>query len=89
MSQKKTGTDVVLLRGCPQSYMPNPVEGLCELYEDMVEVLLVLEMLVTKIIGIFCPVNHEYEQFFLESGIFVIYMMSLSDKNIKFSVKTV
>ena len=36
----KVGTDVVLLHGCPQSCMPNPVEGLHEVYEDMVEVLL-------------------------------------------------
>ena len=28
----------------PQSCMPNPVEGLREVYEDMVEVLLVLEI---------------------------------------------
>ena len=38
---------VVLLHGCPQSYMPNPVEGLLEVYEDMVEVLLVLEIFLT------------------------------------------
>ena len=40
----KVGADVVLLHGCPQSCMPNPVEGLLEVYEDMVEVLLVLEI---------------------------------------------
>ena len=34
--------DVVLLHGCPQSYMPNPVGGLLEVHEDMVEVLQVL-----------------------------------------------
>ena len=34
----KVGTDVVLLHGCPQSCMPNPVEGRLEVYEDMVEV---------------------------------------------------
>ena len=34
------GADVVLLHGCPQSCMPNPVEGLLEVYEDMVEVWL-------------------------------------------------
>ena len=28
--------------------MPNPVEGLLEVYEDMVEVLLVLEILLTE-----------------------------------------
>ena len=40
---EKVGDDV-LLHGCPQSCMPNPVEGLLEVYEDMVEVLLVLEI---------------------------------------------
>ena len=40
----KVGADVVLLHGCPQSCMPNPVEGLLEVYESMVEVLLVLEI---------------------------------------------
>ena len=44
----KVGTDVVLLHGCPQSCMPSPVEGLLEVYEDMVEVLLVLEIHLTK-----------------------------------------
>ena len=39
----------VLLHGCPQSCMPNPVEGLLEVYEDMVEVLLVLEIFQNKI----------------------------------------
>ena len=43
----KVGADVVLLHCCPQSYMPNPVEGPLEVYEDMVEVLLVLEMFLT------------------------------------------
>ena len=40
----KVGADVVLLHGCPQSCMPNPVEGLLEVYEDIVEVWLVLEI---------------------------------------------
>ena len=39
---------VVLFNGCPQSCMPNPVEGLLEVYEDMVEVLLVLEIFLTE-----------------------------------------
>ena len=43
----KVGADVVLLHGCQQSCMPNPVEGLLEVYEDMVEVLLVLEIFLT------------------------------------------
>ena len=33
----KVGIHVVLLHGCPQSCMQNPVEGLLEVYEDMVE----------------------------------------------------
>ena len=43
----EVGADVVLLHGWPQSCMPNPVEGLLEVYEDMVEVLLVLEIFLT------------------------------------------
>ena len=43
----KVGADVVLLHGCSQSCMPNPVEGLLEVYEDMVEALLVLEIFLT------------------------------------------
>ena len=43
----KVCADVVLLYGCPQSCMPNPVEGLLEVYEDMVEVLLALEIFLT------------------------------------------
>ena len=43
----KVCSDVVLLHGCPQSCMPNPVKGLLEVYEDMVEVLLVLEIFLT------------------------------------------
>ena len=39
----KVGADVVLLHGCPQSCMPNPAKGLFDVYEDMVEVLLLLE----------------------------------------------
>ena len=41
----KVDVDAVLLHGCPQSCMPNPVEGLLEVYEDMVKVFLVLEIL--------------------------------------------
>ena len=40
----KVGADVVLLHGCPQSCMPYPVEGLLEVYEDVV---LVLEIFIT------------------------------------------
>ena len=44
----KVVADVVLLHGCPQGCMPNPVEGLLEVYEDIVEVLLVLEIFLTE-----------------------------------------
>ena len=44
----RVGADVVLLHDCPQSCMPNPVEGLLEVYEDMVEVLLVLKIFLTE-----------------------------------------
>ena len=44
----EVGTDVMLLHGCPESHMPNPAEGLLEVYEDMVEVLLVLEIFLTE-----------------------------------------
>ena len=45
----KVYADVVLFHSCPQSCMPNPVEGLVEVYEDTVEVLLVLEIFQNKI----------------------------------------
>ena len=38
---------VVLLHGCPQNCMPNPVEGLLDVNENMAEVLLVLEVFLT------------------------------------------
>ena len=44
----KVGADVVLLHGCLQSCVPNLVEGLLEVYEDMVEVLLVLKIFLTE-----------------------------------------
>ena len=44
----KAGADVVLLHGCPQSCVTNPVEGLLEVYEDMVDILLVLEIFLTE-----------------------------------------
>ena len=43
----KICANVVFLHGCPQSCLPNPVEGLLEVYEDMVEVLLVPEIFLT------------------------------------------
>ena len=44
----KVGADVVLLHGCPQSCLPNPVEGLLEVYEDMVGGSLVLGIFLTE-----------------------------------------
>ena len=44
----KVGADVVLLHCCPQSCMPNAVEGRLEIYKDIVEVLLVLEIFITE-----------------------------------------
>ncbi len=44
----KVGGDVVLLRVCPKGCMPNPVEGLLEVYENMLEVLVVLEIFPTE-----------------------------------------
>ena len=38
----------VVLHVCPQSCVPNPVEGLLEVYGDMVEVLLVLEIFLAE-----------------------------------------
>ena len=44
----KVCADVVLLHGCPQCCMPNLVEGLLEVYEVTIEVLLVLELFLTE-----------------------------------------
>ena len=44
----KVGADVEGLHGCPRSCMPNPVEGLLEVYENLAEVLLVLEIFLTE-----------------------------------------
>ena len=44
----KVGADVVLLHGCPQSCMQNLLDALFEVYEEMVEVLLVLEIFLTE-----------------------------------------
>ena len=44
----KVCADGVLLHGFQQSRMPNPVEGLLVVYEDIVEVLLVLEIFLTE-----------------------------------------
>ena len=44
----KVGADLILHQGCPQSCTPNLVEGLFEVYKDMIEVLLVLEIFFTQ-----------------------------------------
>ena len=44
----KVGADAVLFNVCPQSCMPNPVGGILEVYEEMVEVLLVLKVFPTE-----------------------------------------
>ena len=38
----------LVLHGSPQSCTPNSVDGLLEVYEDMVEVLLVLKIFLTE-----------------------------------------
>ena len=40
----KVGADVVLLNVYPHNYMPNPDEGLLEVFEHRVEALLMLEI---------------------------------------------
>ena len=40
--------DVIQPRGCPQSCMPNSVEHLLEVHEDMVKALLVLQVFLTE-----------------------------------------
>ena len=44
----KVGANVALRHGCQQSCMPTPVKGLLEVYDDMVEVLLVLGIFFTE-----------------------------------------
>ena len=44
----KVGADVILLHGCPQSFMLKPGEGLLQIYEDMVGVLLVLNIFLSE-----------------------------------------
>ena len=44
----KVCADAVLLHGCPQSCMPNTVEGLLGVYEYMVQVVLVLNIFLTE-----------------------------------------
>ena len=55
----KVSADVVLLHGCPQRCVPNPAEGLLEVYEDMVEVLLVLEWPTTVNVLVSVPLEEK------------------------------
>ena len=48
MTQIRLALMLYFFIGCPQSSMPNPVEGVLEVYENMVEVLLVLEICLTE-----------------------------------------
>ena len=47
----KVGAGIVLLHGYPQSCIPNPFQGLSEVYEDMVQILLVLEIFLRGFVG--------------------------------------
>ena len=40
--------DVIQPHACPQSWMPNPVERLLEVHEDMIKALLVLQEFLTE-----------------------------------------
>ena len=44
----QVGIDVIQPHGCPRSCMPTSVERLLEIHEDMVKVLLVLQVFLTK-----------------------------------------
>ena len=48
MTQIRLALMLYFFIGCPQSCMPNTLKGLPEVYEDMVEVLLVLETFLTE-----------------------------------------
>ena len=72
----KAGADVIRLHGCPQSCMAKPVEGLLEVYEDMVEVLLVLEIFLIIII-IFNPLTARFvgaPPMILQDGVVILYV---------------
>ena len=42
------GIDVVFPHSCPLGFMPYPVKGLLEVYEDMVEILLMLQVFLAE-----------------------------------------
>ena len=44
----QVGIDVIQPHGCPQSCMPNSVERLLGVHEDMVKALLVLQIFLTE-----------------------------------------
>ena len=43
------GIDVVFPHSCPQGFVPYPVKGLLEVYEDLVEILLMLQVFLAEI----------------------------------------
>ena len=53
---------MLLLKKTAQSCMPNPVEGLLEVYEDMGEVLLVLETFQILNLRILCEKYLQHQQ---------------------------
>ena len=42
------GIDVVFPHSCPEGFMPYPVKGLLEIYEDIVEILLMLQVFLAE-----------------------------------------
>ena len=67
----QVGADIVLLHGCPQSCMSNPVKGLLEVYKDTVDVLLVLEIFATSPVAPMHHINHIDKN--LKKKTFVVY----------------
>ena len=46
--QIDVGVDIVFPHGCPYGFVPYPVKGLLEVYEDMVESLLMLQVFLVE-----------------------------------------
>ena len=56
--------DIVLLHGGPLGCMPYPVNGFLEIYEDMVQILLMLKILFnqySKVENMFCGTSSDSE----------------------------
>ena len=45
----KLGANVVLSHGCPLGRMPYLIKGLLEIYEDMIQALLMLKVFLAKV----------------------------------------